>query len=38
LAAGVGLAFLLDYLDRSVRDRAEVEALGLTVLSEIPRR
>jgi capsular polysaccharide biosynthesis protein len=38
LAAGVGLAYLLDYLDRSVRDRSEVEALGLTVLSEIPRR
>ncbi len=38
LAAGVGLAFLLDYLDRSVRNRAEVEALGLAVLSEIPRR
>lgn len=38
LAAGLALAFLLDYLDRSVRDRSDVEALGLTVLSEIPRR
>ncbi len=38
LAAGLGLAFLLDYLDRSVRERSDVEALGLTVLSEIPRR
>ncbi len=38
LAAGLGLAFLLDYLDRSVRERSEVEALGLRVLSEIPRR
>lgn len=38
LAAGLGLAFLLDYLDRSVRDRSDVEALGLPVLSEIPRR
>ena len=36
LAAGVGLAFLLDYLDRSVRERSDVEALGLPVLSEIP--
>lgn len=38
LAAGLGLAFLLDYLDRSIRERSEVEALGLTVLGEIPRR
>ena len=38
LAAGVGLAFLLDYLDRSVRERSDVEALGLIVLSEIPKR
>jgi capsular polysaccharide biosynthesis protein len=37
LAAGIGLAFLLDYLDRSVRERADVEALGLVVLSEIPK-
>ena len=38
LAAGVGLAFLLDYLDRAVRDRSDLEALGLPVLAEIPRR
>ncbi len=38
LAAGVGLAFLLDYLDRSVRERSDVEALGLTILGEIPKR
>lgn len=37
LAAGVGLAFLLDYLDRSVRDRSDVEKLGLPILAEIPR-
>ena len=36
LLAGVALTFLLDYLDDTVRDRAEVEALGLTVLGEIP--
>ncbi len=36
LLAGVALAFLLDYLDDTVRDRAEVEALGLEVLAEIP--
>jgi capsular polysaccharide biosynthesis protein len=38
LLAGVALAFLLDYLDTTVRDRAELEALGLPVLGEIPAR
>jgi capsular polysaccharide biosynthesis protein len=38
LAAGVALAFLLDYLDDSVRDAAELEARGFTVLGRIPRR
>ncbi len=38
LVAGVALAFLWDYLDDSVRDRAEVEALGVTVLGEIPKK
>ena len=38
LAAGVALAFLLNYLDDSVRDAAELEALGFTVLGRIPRR
>jgi capsular polysaccharide biosynthesis protein len=38
LAAGIGLAFLFDYLDRSVRDRADLEQLGLRVLGEVPRR
>ncbi len=37
LAAGVAGAFLWDYLDDTVRDRAEVEALGAPVLGEIPR-
>ena len=36
LVAGVALTFLLDYLDDTVRDRAEVETLGLAVLGEIP--
>jgi len=36
IMAGVALIFLLDYLDDTVRDRAEVEALGLAVLGEIP--
>lgn len=37
LAAGVALAFLLDYLDDSVRGRSELEALGIPVLAEVPR-
>lgn len=36
LVAGVALAFLCDYLDDSVRERQEVETIGLTVLGEIP--
>lgn len=38
LAAGVALAFLLDYLDDSVRDRSDLERLGLPLVGEIPRR
>jgi len=38
LAAGIALAFLLDYLDDSVRDREELVGMGLAVLGEIPRR
>ncbi len=38
LAAGVALAFLLEYLDDSVRDRAELEALGVAVLAEVPKK
>ena len=37
LAAGVGLAFLLHYLDDSVQDRSDLEALGIAILGEIPR-
>ena len=36
LAAGIALAFLLDYLDDSVRERADLERLGLDVLGEVP--
>ena len=38
LVAGIGLAFLLAYLDDRVRDRAQIEAMGITVVGEIPRR
>lgn len=37
LMVGVGLAFLLDYLDDTLRTRGDVEALGLPLLGEVPR-
>jgi capsular polysaccharide biosynthesis protein len=37
LVAGVVLAFLWDYLDDTVRERGELESLGVKVLGEIPR-
>jgi capsular polysaccharide biosynthesis protein len=36
LLAGVGIAFLLHYLDDSLHDPAELEALGIGVLGRIP--
>jgi capsular polysaccharide biosynthesis protein len=38
LVAGLALAFLLDYLDDSVRGREELEGLGIPVLTEVPSR
>ncbi len=38
LAAGLGLALLVEYLDPTVRDREDVEKTGLALLSEIPRK
>lgn len=38
LAAGVALAFLVEYLDPSIHSRREVERLGLEVLAEIPKQ
>jgi len=38
LLAGMVLAFILDYLDQSVRTRCEVEDAGIDVLGEIPGR
>ncbi len=38
LVAGVALALLWHYLDPTVREAPEVEALGLPVLAEIPRK
>ncbi len=37
LLVGVGLIFLLEYLDTSLRKRDEVEMLGLRVIGEIPK-
>jgi hypothetical protein len=37
LLVGVAGAFLLDYLDRSVRGADELEAMGISVLAQIPR-
>lgn len=37
LLVGLGLVFLLDYLDTSLRNRREVESLGLRVIGEIPK-
>jgi len=36
--AGVALCFLLDYLDDSVRNKSELEAMGISVLAEVPGR
>jgi capsular polysaccharide biosynthesis protein len=38
LLAGLALAFVVDYLDPTVRSRHEVEGLGLEVLGTVPRR
>lgn len=35
---GIGIVFLLHYLDTSVRNAGELEAMGLDVLGEIPKR
>lgn len=37
LLAAIALAFAADYLDTSLRDARDVEALGLRVIGEIPR-
>lgn len=37
LVAGLALAFLVEYLDPTIRSRQEVEALKLPIIAEIPR-
>lgn len=36
LAAGIGLALTVEYIDPTVRERRELEEIGYTVLAEIP--
>jgi capsular polysaccharide biosynthesis protein len=38
ILAGVGLAFLVEYLDPTLRTREELQALGLPVIAGIPKR
>jgi capsular polysaccharide biosynthesis protein len=38
VAAGLGLTLLVEYFDPTLRSRAELEALGLSVLGEIPKK
>lgn len=38
LLAGIGLAFLVEYLDPTLRRRDELEALGLPVVATIPKQ
>ncbi|MBN1427792.1 MAG: hypothetical protein JXB07_05355 [Anaerolineae bacterium] len=36
LAAGIALAFLVEYLDPTLHSRSDIEALGVKVLAEVP--
>lgn len=38
LVAGIGLALLVEYLDPTIRDREELQRIGLPLLGEIPRK
>jgi capsular polysaccharide biosynthesis protein len=38
LLAGIAVAFLLNYLDDSVRGRQELEGMGIRVLAEVPKQ
>ncbi len=38
LLAGIALAFLLDYLDDSIRGRQDLEEMDIPVMAEVPRR
>jgi capsular polysaccharide biosynthesis protein len=38
VAAGVALAFLVEYLDPTLHARQDVEAMGIAVLAEVPKK
>jgi capsular polysaccharide biosynthesis protein len=38
IAAGFGLAFLVEYLDPTIRDRNDLSKLGISIIGEIPKR
>ena len=38
LVAGVALTFLWDYLDDTVRERADLDSIGVPMLGEIPQK
>ncbi len=38
ITAGIGLAFLVEYLDPTIRGRREAQQLGFDVLGEIPKK
>lgn len=38
LLAGIALAFLLDYLDDSIRGRQDLEEMDIPVMAEVPRQ
>lgn len=38
VAAGLGLALLVEYLDPTIRNRAEAEAIGIAILGELPKK
>lgn len=38
LIAGFGLAFLVEYFDPTLRERQELETIGLDILGEIPKQ
>jgi capsular polysaccharide biosynthesis protein len=38
LIAGIGLALLVEYLDPTIRESRELEAIGLSILGEIPKK
>lgn len=38
LIAGIGLALLVEYVDPTIREARELEAIGLSVLAEIPKK